>query len=69
MTTKTIRYCESINGNFAVVPVSFIKPGIVRRWALVDPGAAYSIFKSEVADELGINLYKVKPNPLIVGNG
>ena len=56
MTTKKIKYLRTINGDFAVVTVSFIKKKLISVRSLVDPGAAYSIFKSEVADESGINI-------------
>ncbi|ODS36993.1 hypothetical protein BEH94_08060 [Candidatus Altiarchaeales archaeon WOR_SM1_SCG] len=69
MATKTIKYSRTINGDFAVVPVFFIKPKLVRVRCLVDNGASYSVFKSNVADDLGINIYKGEPNPIMVGNG
>jgi predicted aspartyl protease len=69
MTTKTINYRSSINGDFAVVPVIFIKPKLIRAYALIDTGAAYSVFKSEVGKELGIDVHGGEQKPLIVGNG
>ena len=69
MATQTIRYMQSINGDFAVVPVIFIKPNPLKVRSLIDTGAAYSVFKSWVGEKLGINIYDGKPRPLTVGNG
>ncbi len=69
MTTKTIKYWKTINGDFAVVPINFMGQRSIHKRALVDTGAICSVFNSEIAEELGINIYKGKPKSLRVGNG
>ena len=69
MTTKTIKYTRTIKGDIAIVPVIFMKPEIISVWSLVDTGATYSVFKSKIGKELGINIYKGKLKPLRIGDG
>lgn len=59
---QTFPYRKDVHGDYYPVIDLFIyyKNGFVRTSALIDSGATISVFRSEVANELGIDIEKGK---------